>query len=340
MNYEEVRAKAKEIMVPECLVCKECNGVACKGWVPGIGAKWTGNSFIRSFNYLNEVKLVMDTIVLKEQEAQDISIELFGKEFSAPIFVAPIGGMDINYGGKIEEEDYHRSTLTGAKNSGIAAFTGDGANDVYFNAPQKPLKELDGWGIPTLKPWSQEKVFEKIKVVEELGVIALAMDIDSAGLVHLAASGKPVYSKTPAELREIVEFTKLPFIIKGIMSAKGAQKAVETGAYGIVVSNHGGRVLDNTPATTEVLPEIKKVVGDRMKIFVDGGIRTGADVFKALALGADAVLIGRTYAISAFGGGAEGVSLYTEKLKAELKDTMLMTGCTTLSDITADKIIY
>ncbi|MDX9916917.1 MAG: alpha-hydroxy-acid oxidizing protein [Gudongella sp.] len=340
MNYEEVRAKAKEIMVPECLVCKECNGVACKGWVPGVGAKWTGNSFIRSFNYLNEVKLVMDTIVLKEQEAQDISIELFGKEFSAPIFVAPIGGMDINYGGKMEEEDYHRSTLTGAKNSGIAAFTGDGANDVYFNAPQKPLKELDGWGIPTLKPWSQEKVFEKIKVVEELGVIALAMDIDSAGLVHLAASGKPVYSKTPAELREIVEFTKLPFIIKGIMSAKGAQKAVETGAYGIVVSNHGGRVLDNTPATTEVLPEIKKVVGDRMKIFVDGGIRTGADVFKALALGADAVLIGRTYAISAFGGGAEGVSLYTEKLKAELKDTMLMTGCTTLSDITADKIIY
>lgn len=340
MNYEEVRAKAKEIMVPECLVCKECNGVACKGWVPGVGAKWTGNSFIRSFNYLNEVKLVMDTIVLKEQEAQDISIELFGKEFSAPIFVAPIGGMDINYGGKMEEEDYHRSTLTGAKNSGIAAFTGDGANDVYFNAPQKPLKELDGWGIPTLKPWSQEKVFEKIKVVEELGVIALAMDIDSAGLVHLAASGKPVYSKTPAELREIVEFTKLPFIIKGIMSAKGAQKAVEIGAYGIVVSNHGGRVLDNTPATTEVLPEIKKVVGDRMKIFVDGGIRTGADVFKALALGADAVLIGRTYAISAFGGGAEGVSLYTEKLKAELKDTMLMTGCTTLSDITADKIIY
>ena len=336
MNYNEVREKAKEIMPPNCLVCKECNGVACKGWVPGVGAKWTGNSFIRSFNYLNEVKVVMDTIY--EGKGQDISIELFDKKFSAPIFVAPIGGMDINYGGKLSEEDYHRRTLMGAKAAGIAAFTGDGANDDYFNAPLKPLKEVGGWGIPTLKPWSQEKIFEKIKTVEELGVLALAMDIDSAGLVHLAASGKPVYSKTVEDLKAIVDSTKLPFIIKGIMSGKAAEKAVQSGAYGIVVSNHGGRVLDNTPATTEMLPEIRKAVGKRIKIFVDGGIRTGADVFKALALGADAVLIGRTFTISAFGGGAEGVQLYAEKLMAELKDTMLMTGCSTLEDITMDKI--
>ena len=336
MNYNEVREKAKEIMSPNCLVCKECNGVACKGWVPGVGAKWTGNSFIRSFNYLNEVKVVMDTIY--EGKGQDISIELFDKKFSAPIFVAPIGGMDINYGGKLSEEDYHRRTLMGAKAAGIAAFTGDGANDDYFNAPLKPLKEVEGWGIPTLKPWSQEKIFEKIKTVEELGVLALAMDIDSAGLVHLAASGKPVYSKTVEDLKAIVDSTKLPFIIKGIMSGKAAEKAVQSGAYGIVVSNHGGRVLDNTPATTEMLPEIRKAVGKRIKIFVDGGIRTGADVFKALALGADAVLIGRTFTISAFGGGAEGVQLYAEKLMAELKDTMLMTGCSTLEDITIDKI--
>jgi len=338
MNYNEVREKAKEILTPKCLVCKECNGVACRGWVPGVGAKWTGSSFIRSFNYLNEVKVVMDTIY--EGKGQDISIELFDKKFSAPIFVAPIGGMDINYGGKLSEEEYHRSTLMGAKAAGIAAFTGDGANDDYFNAPLKPLKEVNGWGIPTLKPWSQEKIFEKIKIVEDLNVIALAMDIDSAGLVHLAASGKPVYSKTVEELKSIVDSTKLPFIIKGIMSGKAAEKAVQSGAYGIVVSNHGGRVLDNTPATTEMLPEIRKAVGKRIKIFVDGGIRTGADVFKALALGADAVLIGRTFTISAFGGGAEGVQLYAEKLMAELKDTMLMTGCSTLEDITLDKIRF
>src|SRR5690606_33513471 len=111
------------------------------------------------------------------------------------------------------------------KNKGIAAFTGDGANDDYFNAPITPLKEVGGWGIPTLKPWSQEKIFEKIKIVEEIGVLALAMDIDSAGLVHLAASGKPVYSKTVEELKEIVDSTKLQFIIKGIMSGKAAEKA-------------------------------------------------------------------------------------------------------------------
>ncbi|MGM0396471.1 MAG: alpha-hydroxy-acid oxidizing protein [Bacillota bacterium] len=337
MDYNEIRKNAKAILSPLCLVCKECNGVACRGWVPGVGAKGTGNSFIRNYDYLHKVKVVMDMIY--KEEGQDTSISLFGKEFSAPIFVAPIGGMDINYGGKIAEGEYHRRTLIGAKNAGIAAFTGDGANDTYFNEPLVPLGEVEGWGIPTLKPWAVEKVFEKIKIVEELNVMAFAMDIDSAGLVHLAKSGKPVFTKTVGDLREIVQSTKLPFIIKGIMSAEGAIKAADSGAYGIVVSNHGGRVLDNTPATTEVLPEIREAVGDRIKIFVDGGIRTGADVFKAIALGADAVLIGRTFTIMAIGGGAEGVQLHAEKLTAELKDTMLMTGCKGISDITKDKIV-
>jgi isopentenyl diphosphate isomerase/L-lactate dehydrogenase-like FMN-dependent dehydrogenase len=247
--------------------------------------------------------------------------------------------MDINYGGRIAEGEYHRRTLVGAKNAGIAAFTGDGANDTYFLEPLEPLKEVEGWGVPTLKPWALDKVLEKIKMVEDLGALALAMDIDSAGLVHLAKSGKPVFTKTVEDLKEIVEGTRLPFIIKGVMSAEGARKAADSGAYGIVVSNHGGRVLDNTPATTEVLPEIREAVGHRMKIFVDGGIRTGADVFKAIALGADAVLIGRTFTIMAIGGGEEGVQLYAEKLIAELRDTMLMTGCSTIKDITRNKIV-
>lgn len=337
MDYNEIRENAKEILAPLCLVCKECNGVACRGWVPGVGAKGTGNSFIRNYDYLQQVKLVMDMIY--EGKGQDTSINMFDKDFTAPIFVAPIGGMDINYGGRIVEGEYHRRTLVGAKNAGIAAFTGDGANPTYFEEPLEHLEAVEGWGVPTLKPWSQEMVFEKIKTVEKIGALALAMDIDSAGLVHLAKSGKPVFTKTVEDLREIVEGTRLPFIVKGVMSAEGARKAADSGAYGIVVSNHGGRVLDNTPATTEVLPEIREAVGDRMKIFVDGGIRTGADVFKAIALGADAVLIGRTFTIMAIGGGEEGVQLYAEKLIAELKDTMLMTGCSTITDITRDKII-
>ena len=170
--------------------------------------------------------------------------------------------------------------------------------------------------------------------------MALCMDIDSAGLPLLAAAGKPVCSKDVDELKAILASTKLPFLLKGIMTPEGARKAVETGAYGIVVSNHGGRVLDHTPAPAEMLPAIRDAVGTRVKIFVDGAIRTGVDVFKALALGADAVLIGRPYVVAACGGGAEGVTVYTQKVLAELRDVMKMTGCATLLDITRDKITW
>lgn len=88
--------------------------------------------------------------------------------------------------------------------------------------------------------------------------------------------------------------TKTPFIVKGIMSVRGALKAKEAGANAIVVSNHGGRVLDGCAATADVLEEIVAAVGDSMKIFVDGGIRTGGDIFKALAMGADGIRYSKT----------------------------------------------
>jgi len=91
-------------------------------------------------------------------------------------------------------------------------------------------------------------------------------------------------------------------------------------------------------ADETMLPEIRAAVGDRLKIFVDGGVRSGADVFKCLALGADAVLIGRPYVIAAHGGGTEGVELYTRRIMAELREAMMMTDCRTLSDITEKKI--
>lgn len=337
MTYEEVLNKAREILSPHCLVCKECNGIACRGQVPGVGAKGRGMGFIHSYNYIKSIKVVMNT--LYKSQGQDTKINLFGKDFAAPIFVAPIGAMDLNYGGKISEEDYARAALHGAKDSGLAAFTGDGASDIYFEAPMKVYKEVQGWGIPTIKPWSQDKVLEKIKKAEKEGALALAMDIDSAGLVHLAKSGKPVFSKTAEDFREITQATDLPFIVKGIMSADQARELLDTGVYGLVVSNHGGRVLDDTQAPAEVIKEIKEAVGDKLKIFVDGGIRTGLDVFKVLALGADAVLIGRPFVQAAVGGGARGVQLYSEKLIAELKDTMLMTGCNSLEDINLERIV-
>ena len=337
MNYNQILQKARKRLIQVCKVCKECNGVACRGKVPGVGSKGTGNAFIRNYEYLSQVKIVMDTIY--EELGHDTTIELFNHTFKAPIFAAPIGGMDINYSGIISEREFATAVVTGTARAGCAAFTGDGADDSYFTEPLLPIRNMNGIGIPTLKPWKNEKILEKIKIAEKVGVLGFAMDIDSAGLIHLAKSGKPVSSKSVEELKEIISYTKLPFILKGVMSVKGAEKAALTGAYGIVVSNHGGRVLDNTLATCEVLPEIRQAVGHKIKIFVDGGIRTGADVFKALALGADAVLIGRPYVIMACGNGADGVELFTNKLIYELKEVMIMTGCKSLDDITNDKIV-
>ena len=141
-------------------------------------------------------------------------------------------------------------------------------------------------------------------------------------------------------MKEIVEAAGVPFIVKGIMTVEGAKKALEAGAAGIVVSNHGGRVLDQCPATAEVLKEIADAVKGQIKIFVDGGIRSGVDVFKALAMGADAVIIARPYVTSVYGGGEEGVKLLIEKIGAELEDTMVMCGAKDIASIDRDMVFF
>lgn len=337
MNYQELLNKARERMAPNCRVCKECNGVVCKGEIPGTGGKGNGNAFKICNDFLASVKINMDTIY--RNEGQDTSVSLFGKEFKYPFFAAPVGGMNLNYNGAITEAEYVEAIVNGTVKSGNAAFTGDGPNDGIFLDSLPFIKAADGIAVPTIKPWKNERAIEKIKMIEEINAMAFAMDIDSAGLINLALAGKPVSAKSVEELKELTDSTKIPFIVKGVMTAKGAEKALLAGAYGIVVSSHGGRVLADAPATCSMLPEIRKAVGDKLKVFVDGGIRSGADVFKAIALGADAVLIGRPYVIAVFGGGAEGAELYTEKIGAELRETMIMTGCKNIRDITRDKII-
>ena len=171
------------------------------------------------------------------------------------------------------------------------------------------------------------------------GCFAMAMDVDAAGLPFLKNMTPPAGSKSVEELTEIVQLAERPFIVKGVMTVKGALKAKQAGAAAIVVSNHGGRVLDQCPATAEVLPEIAAALkGTGVKVLVDGGIRTGVDVFKALALGADGVLICRPFVTAVYGGGAEGVKCYIDKLAGELADTMQMCGAHTLAEITPDMV--
>ena len=173
-----------------------------------------------------------------------------------------------------------------------------------------------------MKPWNIDTVAEKMKMVQESKAFAVAMDVDAAGLPFLKNMEPPAGSKTVEELGEIAKIAGIPFIVKGVMTVRGALKAKEAGASAIVVSNHGGRVLDQCPATAEVLEEIARAVGDSMKIFVDGGIRSGVDVFKALALGADAVIIARPCVTAVYGGAEEGVKSYIDKIGTELEDTM------------------
>ena len=164
------------------------------------------------------------------------------------------------------------------------------------------------------------------------------MDVDAAGLPFLKNMTPPAGSKSVAELAEIVKLAERPFIVKGVMTVKGALKAKEAGAAAIVVSNHGGRVLDQCPAPPKSCLRSPQPQGTGVKVLVDGGIRTGVDVFKALALGADGVLICRPFVTAVYGGGEEGVKCYIDKLAGELADTMQMCGAHSLAEITPDMV--
>lgn len=336
MNYQEILENARTSMGPYCKACPVCNGKACTSQMPGPGAKGTGTVAIRNYEKWQDICVNMDTIC--ENGKADTSFEIFGRTYKAPIFAAPIGAMKLHYGDKYDDLEYNNILVPACADAGIAAFTGDGVNAAVTRGATEAIRAKDGKGIPTVKPWDVNTLQEKLELIKASGSFAVAMDIDAAGLPFLKNLTPPAGSKTTEELAEIVKAAGVPFILKGIMTVKGALKAKEAGASAIVVSNHGGRVLDQCPATAEVLEEIVQAVGKDMKIFVDGGLRSGVDIFKALALGADAVLIGRPYVTAVYGGGAEGVATYTEKLTTELADTMTMCGAHNLSEISREMV--
>ena len=269
-------------------------------------------------------------------ETVDTSLELFGKTFQYPFFAGPVGAVQLHYGDCQTDVTYNDILVSACAEYGIAAFTGDGIDSNVMVAATKAIQKTDGIGIPTVKPWNLDTIKEKMDLVHASKAFAVAMDIDAAGLPFLKNLDPPAGSKTVEELRQIIKLAGTPFIVKGIMTVKGALKAKEAGADAIIVSNHGGRVLDQCPATAEVLETIANAVGDSMKILVDGGIRSGADVFKALALGADGVVIARPFVTAVYGGEKEGVRSYIEKIGSELEDTMKMCGVSSLNEINRD----
>lgn len=335
MTYQQVIQQARGQMGP-CKACPVCDGKGCRGTIPGPGAKGIGDTAIRNYNAWQAVRLNMDTICASGQP--DTRCSLLGQQFSLPVFAGPVGAVQLHYGQKYNDIDYNDILVPACREAGILAFTGDGADPAVMVAACGAVKQCGGFGIPTVKPWDAATIAEKMALVRDARALAVAMDIDAAGLPFLKNHVPPAGSKTVAELRELIAAAGVPFLIKGIMTVRGAQKALEAGAAGIVVSNHGGRVLDGTPATAEVLPEIAAAVGGRALVLVDGGIRTGLDVFRALALGADAVLIARPFVTAVYGAGADGVRTYVAQLQAELADAMSMCGARSLADISRDMV--
>ncbi|MBN9646445.1 alpha-hydroxy-acid oxidizing protein [Terrisporobacter glycolicus] len=337
MNYKDMLKEARENLNGSCRVCKACNGVVCAGEVPGMGGKDSGSAFVENFKSLQDVKINMR--VIHNVSNPDTSVELFGKKMKAPIFAAPITGTTLNMGGKISEKEYITPVVEGCIESGIFPMVGDTAVDSFLMDNLDVLKENNGQGIVFIKPWENHDIIKKIKLAEEAGAFAVGVDVDACGLVTLSMHGKTVVPKDVEALKELKAATKLPFIVKGIMTVEDAMLAVEAGVDAIVVSNHGGRVLDCTPGAADVLPAIAEAVDGKLTVLVDGGVRSGVDVVKLIGLGADGVLIGRPFVTASFGGGREGVEMYVKKIVGEFEATMRLTGCQTVGDIDG-KVIY
>ncbi|NLK01270.1 MAG: alpha-hydroxy-acid oxidizing protein [Clostridia bacterium] len=331
MDWGSIREKAKRKLEGYCRICVKCDGRRCAGEVPGMGGAGTGKSFINNVNALEEIKINLRTVHTAKDP--DTAAEIFGQKLALPVMAAPMTGVSYNMGGGMSEREFLDYIVEGSLAAGTFGMTGDGADPAMYDSGIGAVKDSDGRGVPVIKPREQDEVLKYLAKAEEIKPLAVGMDVDGAGLVTMALKGQPVGPKSIDELKEIIGSTELPFILKGIMTPDEALKAVEVGAKAIVVSNHGGRVLDYTPGVAEVLPEIAAAVGGEITILADGGVRSGMDVLKYIALGAHGVLVGRPLVIAAYGGGAEGVKIYMEKLRSELFQAMILTGCKTVNDI-------
>ncbi len=330
-SMREIYKKAKERMRGTCRLCPVCNGRACAGEVPGMGGLGTGRSFMANIEALTAYKLNMHCI--HQAKTPDTSVDILGENLSFPVIAAPIGGVALNMGGQVTEAFYIDSLVDGCLAQGILPTCGDGVGPVIHEAGFATIKRSGGKTIPFIKPWESTELWEKFDKACAAGARIVGMDVDACGLISLALQGRPVSPKAPEELLEIIFRLSLPFIVKGVMTEKDALAAIEAGASAIVVSNHGGRVLDHTPGTAQVLPGIVKAVEGRAVVLVDGGVRTGVDILKMLALGADAVMIGRPLTVAAIGGGQSGVERFLTLLQQEFAQAMVLTGCVRVQDI-------
>lgn len=339
MDYAQVLENAKKNIGTTCKVCPVCNGLGCGHTMPGPGSKAPGNGANDNYNAWRKIRLNMDTIT--DNTPIDTSTELLGRTLSFPLITAPIGSIRLQYHPDSDVADYNEKCMAACEAKGILHAFGDGLELRVWNEAVASGKAHSQTGIPVFNPDSNEGIMAKMDLYKDgEKPSAMCVVVDSAGLPHLRKVGGKGGLKSVDQLKELKAYMGIPMIVKGIMTAGAALKAVEAGADAIIVSNHGGRVLAETPATAEVLPEIAAAVKGKTKILIDGGIRSGNDVFKALAMGADGCLICRPVLISYYGGGQEGIECYLDKIRTELSDTMYMCGAKSIADINESMVRY
>lgn len=274
----------------------------------------------------------MDSILIKERLIDsvlaDTKTELFGTVFSSPVMTPAFSHLKEFGGRKLTGlEEYSIA----AKNMNILNFVGMMENDMF-----KRILDTGAKTVRIVKPYADnEKVKDQMKFAEDNGAFGIGMDIDhifgSEGMDVVV--GELMGVQTSDMIRSYIESTKLPFVIKGVLSEEEAVKCADLGASAIIVSHHHGRLPYAVPPMM-ILPSIKKALEGRdVKIIVDCGISSGADVYKCLALGADAAAIGRSMLPSLEEGGVEGMEKFLASVNNELKSIMSFTGFKTVDSI-------
>lgn len=262
-------------------------------------------------------KILVETRYL-DAVIPDTSVELFGKTFATPVMTAALSHIP----GK--DGDGMVQMAQGAAEAGALTWVGMTTLEQYGEIAQTgaPLVRI-------IKPYKDEReIFSRIEQAEEEGAVAVGMDIDHSfnkrGQPD-SVLGMPMSPKTTKDIASYCKRTKLPFLLKGVLSAQDAQKCLDAGVGGILVSHHHGIMASAVPALL-VLPEIVKTVQGKIPIFVDGSFENGMDVFKALALGADAVCVGRALMSPIQQQGAEGCRQTIQDITDELAAAMARTG--------------
>lgn len=274
----------------------------------------------------------MDSILIKERlidsAVADTSVELFGEKFASPVLMPAFSHL----------RQYEKRTLNGleeysvaAKNLNILNFVGMMENDMF-----KRILDTGAKTIRIVKPYADNgKVRDQMKFAEDNGAFGVGMDIDHVfGMDGLdVVIGEQMAEQTSDMIRSYIESVKIPFVVKGVLSEEEAVKCADLGAKAIIVSHHHGRLPYAVPPMM-VLPLIKKALEGRdVKIFVDCGIGSGADVYKCLALGADAAAVGRSMLPALEAEGSLGVEKFVTKVNSELRFIMSCTGFKTVDQI-------